>query len=231
MKKLLLSLFAFFAVQAAVQAQSTFGLHLDSFFPSGDLKQDSPELWGGGFSMEGLGQLNNSPIHVGGQLSFLRYGSEVRDGWHGPDLGDVRVRRNNELINLLGTVRIKPAVQGDIQPYVDFLTGFSYIYTRATYRDSSLDEAFASDNEFNDIAFNYGVGGGLEFYLGPEVSLDIRARALRGSRADYLTPRSVEYNTELEAYDMQVKSSRFDYFTFSIGIKAILFSSSDDLDW
>ena len=222
MKKLLLSSLLLLSIQFAGFGQSTFGLHLDSWFPTGDLKEDSPELWGAGFSMEALAQLNNSPVHVGGQLGWLRYGSEVRDGWHGPGLGDIRLRRHNEMANLMGIIRLKPDVYGSIQPYVDFTAGFSYVYTRALYRDSGIRDPFREDTELRDFAFNYGLGGGLEIFLSDEVSLDIRMRTLKGSRTDYLTARSVEYNTETDLYDMEIKQSNLDFMTFSIGIKAVL---------
>jgi len=224
MKKLILSSLLLLCIQSAGLAQSTFGFHVDSWFPTGDLKNDSPELWGGGFSLEAVGQLKNSPVHVGAQIGWNRYGSELRNGYHGPGLGDIRLRRNNELANMLGIIRLKPNVTGNIQPYVDFVAGFTYVYTRAVYRDSGVQEPFREDTELRDFAFNYGVGGGLEIFLSDELSLDFRVRTVKGSRAEYLTSRSVTYNHEFEGYDMEIKQSNFDYLSFSIGIKAVLWS-------
>jgi hypothetical protein len=224
MRKFLLASASLLFFLSAGIAQSTLGLNLNGFAPSGDFKQDSPELWGGGFGMEVAVQINNSPIHVGGQLNFIRYGSELRDGWHGPELGDVRVRRNNEIFNTLAFVRVKPPVKGTIQPYVDFLTGFSYIYTRANFRDGPLQEEFASYKDLGDFSFNYGLGGGFEIFLDEYVSLDFRMKALKGSRADYLTSRSVTYNHELEGYDLNIKNARIDYLSFSFGVKVLLSS-------
>lgn len=224
MRKFFLLSLSVLLFQAMGMAQSTFGFSLEGFAPTGDFKKDSPELWGGGFGLEVAVQLNNSPIHVGGQLNFIRYGSEVRDGWHGPDLGDVRVRRNNEIFNTLAFVRIKPPVKGMIQPYVDFLSGFNYIYTRANFRDSALEEEFAQHKDLGDFSLSYGVGGGLEIFLDEYVSLDFRVKTLRGTQADYLTSRSVTYNNEFEAYDLNIKNARIDYLTFSIGVKVLLSS-------
>lgn len=224
MRKFLFISASILLFQVGGMAQSTFGLSLEGFAPTGDFKQESPELWGAGFGMEVAIQLNNSPIHVGGQFNFIRYGSEVRDGWHGPNLGDVRVRRNNEIFNTLGFVRLKPEVTGRIQPYVDFLTGFSYIYTRANFRDSALEEEWAQNKDLGDFSFNYGLGGGLEIFLDEYVSLDFRMKSLRGTQADYLTSRSVTYNTELEGYDLNIKSAKIQYLTFTVGIKVLLSS-------
>ncbi|GAB5528097.1 MAG: hypothetical protein Roseis2KO_59690 [Roseivirga sp.] len=224
MRKFFILSLAVLLFQATGMAQSTFGFSLEGFAPTGDFKRDSPELWGGGFGMEVAIQLNNSPVHVGGQFNFLRYGSELRNGWHGPNLGDVRVRRNNEIFNTLAFVRLKPEVKGRVQPYVDFLAGFNYIYTRANFRDSALEEEFFQEKDLGDFSLSYGVGGGFEIFLDEEVSLDFRVKTLRGTQADYLTSRSVTYNSEFEAYDLNIKNAKLDYFTFSIGIKVLLSS-------
>ncbi|MGK0488688.1 MAG: hypothetical protein ACJAXB_001873 [Candidatus Endobugula sp.] len=207
----------------SVHSQSTLGFNLNGFIPVGELKKDSPEIWGGGFSVDFAAQMKDSPIHLGGLMSVTRYGSEVRKGDHGPNLRDVRVRRNNELISMLGFIRLKPTVSGSFQPYADFLTGFSYIFTRAHYRDNSLNEPFDSVMDINDFVFNYGAGGGIEIFIDEYISFDISLRALRSSRANYLTSESVAYDIDNEVYHMEIRRSRFNHVTIGFGIK-ILFS-------
>ncbi|PIQ47447.1 MAG: hypothetical protein COW03_15080 [Cytophagales bacterium CG12_big_fil_rev_8_21_14_0_65_40_12] len=183
MHKLILTL-SLFCVGYAAQAQSTLGFNLNGFLPIGELKKDSPEIWGGGFSLDIAVKLKDSPIHVGGRFDVTRYGSEVREGFHGPDLGDIRVRRNNELLGFLGFARVKPLISGNFQPYVDFLGGFNYIFTRSHYRDSAVDEPFDSFIDINDFVLSYGAGGGLEIFLNEILSLDLSFRAVRSSRAN-----------------------------------------------
>ena len=219
-KFLFFSTFLFIGFSA--QSQSTLGFNLNGFIPMGELKRDSPEIWGGGISLDVAVQLKDSPIHIGGLYNITWYGSEVRDGYHGPDLGDVRVRRNNQFLGLLGFVRIKPPISGNFQPYADFYTGFNYIFTKSNYRDSSLDEPFDSVLDINDFALNFGAGGGIEIFLNDIVSLDFSFRALRSSRAKYLTPQSVTYNTDENFYEFDVKRARFNHLSFGIGLKLIL---------
>lgn len=221
MHKFLTSILLIFICQISY-GQSTLGFNLNGFIPIGELKKDSPEIWGGGFSVDIAAQLKDSPIHMGGLMSFTRYGSEVREGDHGPNFGDIRVRRNNELGTMLGFARIKPIISGKLQPYADFYTGFSYIYTRANYRDSSLNEPFDSVLDLNDFVFNYGVGGGLEIFIHEILSFDINFRLLRSSRANYLTPESVVYDTVNEAYQMDIRNSRFNHLNIGFGIKILL---------
>ncbi|WP_157716270.1 hypothetical protein [Roseivirga echinicomitans] len=202
--------------------QSTFGLSLNGFAPVGELKKDSPGIWGGGFSSDIAFQINGSPIHLGGMLGVTRYGSEVRDGWHGEDLGDVRIRRNNEMAYMLGLIRVKPPVSGNFQPYADFFGGFSYIATSAHFRDGPLKEEWDSVTDIDDFAMNYGFGGGLEIFINEFLSLDFNVKSIKSSSVEYLTPQSVSYNKTDEVYDLTVKKSRFDHLNFGFGIKLLM---------
>uniref|UniRef100_UPI0040475BD7 hypothetical protein n=1 Tax=Roseivirga sp. TaxID=1964215 RepID=UPI0040475BD7 len=221
MHKLILAL-SLFCIGYATQAQSTIGFNLNGFLPIGELKKDSPEIWGGGFSLDIAVKLKDSPIHVGGRFDVTRYGSEVREGFHGPDLGDIRVRRNNELLGFHGFARVKPLISGNFQPYADFLLGSNYIFTRSHYRDSALDEPFDSFIDIQDFVLSYGAGGGIEIFLNEILSLDLSFRALQSSRAKYLTKESVRYNSAEHFYEFQIKKARFDHLSFGIGLKLIL---------
>ena len=95
--------------------QSTAGLNVFGFLPSDELKRDAAEIWGGGLGLEAVVNHKETPLYFGGQLDFTRFGSELREGYHGPGLGDVRYRRHYEMIRVMGLVRVKP----------DFSTGVS----------------------------------------------------------------------------------------------------------
>ncbi len=228
MKRLLLiSIMSLFFINLS-QAQSTLGFNFHGFLPTGELREDSPEIWGGGFGLDLAVQIKQSPIHLGAQFGFTRYGSEVREGDHGSFLGDVRVRRNNEITYGLGLLRVKPPINNNFQPYLDFYSGLSYIYTRSSIREDAFSEPFERSLDFDDIAFNYGAGAGIEFFLNEFVSFDFSFKALKGSRPKYLTPRSVTYDAELEGYNFNIKESRLDHFTFSLGIKVLLSHIDDE---
>ncbi|MGW8123705.1 hypothetical protein ACV07N_13695 [Roseivirga echinicomitans] len=203
-------------------AQSTFGLSLNGFVPTGELKRKSPEIWGGGFSSDFIFQMNDSPIHLGGMFGFTRYGSELRDGWHGQDLGDIRVRRNNQMAYLLGLIRVKPPVSENFQPYIDFFGGASYVATSSHYRDSALGEIWDSIIDIDDFAMNYGFGAGLELFINELVSLDFNLKMVKSSSIDYLTPKSVSYNQIDEVYQFDIIKSRFDHLNISLGFKVLL---------
>ena len=222
MSKPLLLVIAFLLLPYFVQGQSTFGLNLNGFIPTGELKDDSPEIWGGGLSLDAAFKMKDSPVHLGGVLGYTLYGSEVRKGWHGPGLEDVRVRRNNHLTYMLGLVRLKPEVSQNVQPYVDFVGGFSFIFTSAHFRDRVLEEPWDTVVDLSDFVMNYGFGGGLEVFLDDYLSLDFNVKLIKSSRANYLTPASVTYNTTDDVYEFDIQKSRFNHLNFGVGIKFLI---------
>ena len=123
---------------------------------------------------------------------------------------------------MLGLVRIKPPVSESIQPYLDFVGGFSYIFTSAHFRDRALEEAWDTVIDMNDFVMNYGFGGGLEVFLDSYLSLDFNVKLIKSSRAKYLTPQSVSYNAIDDFYEFEVRKSRFNHLNFGVGIKFLI---------
>ena len=218
MKALYFSCLCLF-MSSQVFAQHTMGINFQSFLPTGELRNDSPDIWGGGISVTAAFNLKDSPIYAGGIYDFIRYGSEVRDAWHGQALGDVRYRRQNEMMRLLGFVRISPDCDAGFFPYADFMAGLNYVFTRSILRDSSIAEAFDTFTDVDDFSFTYGLGAGMEIPLGGDVLLDINFKTLKSGRTQYLTPQSTTYDTGTESYILDIQQSRFDSFSIGIGIK------------
>ncbi len=206
-----------------LSAQNTIGLNVQGFVPTGELRKDSPGIWGGGFALTGAFNIRQSPIYAGGTLDFTRYGSEVRDGWHGQVLGDVRHRRQFEMTRLLGFIRLSPDCDAGFYPYVDFTAGVNYVYTRSILRDGPLRDAFDHFTDWDDFSFTYGLSAGIEVPLGEDVLLDLYFKSLKSGRTEYLSPSSVNYDRENNEYLLEVQQSKFDSFTFGIGIKAYLY--------
>lgn len=220
MKKVLIVLL-FVAASASVKAQGIVGFSLQGLAPIGELRQDSPDIFGGGFSMEAGYKLPTAPILVGVSMGAFRYGSELRKGDHGEFWGDVRWRRNFEAFRFLPFIRLQPSQSGKILPYGDFYTGFTYITTRTTIRERGL-ELLDTFTDVDDIVFSYGFGGGIEVMLADAVSLDFNVKYLKSGRAQYLTPADVSYDSVDNFYDLDVQNSRFNTLSFGIGVKVIL---------
>ncbi len=200
-------------------SQTTIGANFEAFLPTGELKKDASEMWGGGVGFEGVFSIKQSPFHVGFITSFTHMGSEVREGFHGPDLGDVRVRRNFEMIKALGLFRFKPDCGENIFPYFDLMLGGGNVYTRTSIRESFIDEPLESYFDMDTWTFTYGFGFGNEFFLSDYVILDVFFRTIKTNRIEFLTPKSVTFNSSNNWYDFEVKSAAFNHINVGFGIK------------
>ena len=219
MKKILYTLILITFTGHLALSQSTMGINLQGFLPTGELKKDAPEIGGGGFGFEGTFTIKQSPFHVGGLLEFNHFGSHVREGYHGPDLGDVRVKRNFETYKLMGVFRFKPNCGENIFPYFDLLLGAGNIFTRTNIRESFLEEPIETYFDMDKWAFMYGIGIGNEFFLSDKLILDVFFRTIKSSRIEYLSPKSIQFDPSTDWYNFEVKSSAFDHINFGVGIK------------
>jgi len=217
MKRLIILSLILFSLHA--NGQNTIGVNFQGFLPTGELKRDASEIGGLGIGIEGSFSIKQSPFHVGGIMEWNHFGSKVREGFHGPGLEDVRVKRNFENIKLLGLFRFKPDCGENIFPYFDLVLGPGYVYTRTNIRESHFDEPIETFFELDEWAFMYGFGVGNEFILSDAVILDVFFRTIKSTRIDYLTPASVEFNSTTNWYDLNTKSSAFNHITFGIGLK------------
>lgn len=219
MKKTFYTLILFISISHLAVAQSTVGINFQGFLPTGELKKDAPEIGGGGLGLEGIFTIKQSPLHLGGIFEYNHFGSQVKEGYHGPDLGDVRVKRNFETLKLMGVIRFKPNCGENIFPYFDLQLGAGNIYTRTNIRASQFEEPFETYFDMNQWAFMYGFGVGNEFFLSETIILDIFFRTIKTNRIEYLSPSSIAFDSNSNWYNFEVKSSAFDHINFGLGLK------------
>jgi opacity protein-like surface antigen len=199
--------------------QSTVGLNFQGFLPSGELKKDAPEIGGGGLGLEGVFRIKESIFYLGGLLEFNNFGTKVREGYHGPQLGDVRVRRNFENIKVMTVFRFKPDFGPKFLPYLDLQLGAGNVYTRTTIRNSFFEQAFDAYYEIDKWAFMYGVGVGYEFVLSDALLLDLFIRSTNSARIEYLSPAGVNFDQGAGWYNLETRSSSFSHLNFGFGLK------------
>jgi hypothetical protein len=146
----------------------------------------------------------DSPIMIGAVLGYLNYGTEKR--WEPisetiPDV-TVEVRTTNNIFLLHGFARVQPQ-RGPVRPYVEGLWGFKYLFTQTSIRDDSIvADTVASSTNFDDFAGSWGVASGVDIRLWDgrwqhghgnlEISLNVSAKYLWGSEAEYLKKGSIQ---------------------------------------
>jgi hypothetical protein len=178
-----------------------------------------------GHAAVGLGQ---SVLTLGGEATYLWYGSESREEpWSGT-IPDARVTVNTENAMFLMHARLRAQPRhGRWRPYVDGLVGFNYIFTQTSVDaggscDNGSSCNLANTTNLDDFVSSFGGSGGLMIGLGsaPHLAkLDISARYLRGGDATYLREGGIRREDGIALLD--VTRSRTDmvwiYFGIALG--------------
>ncbi len=231
MKRFGLFLIFITAMSLNLSAQSAGG-GLMLGFPQGEFKDNIDRL---GFGASGQVLFFNPsaalPFGFGLDIGYLNYGSESRQEPFNSNIPDVvvDVNRSNNLVNFHFLFQIAPP-SGSVRPYAELLFGGAYLFTETSVNSQGTEE-IASTTNFDDFAWNYGVGGGLLINLySPEVPegnfealyLDLKVRYLMGTEAEYLKEGSVNIQDGHVYYN--VSKSKTDLLITQLGVM-VYFSS------
>jgi len=178
-------------------------------------------IWGG------VGPAD-SPVLVGLDLGFLVYGRERRNEPFSTTIPDVRVDvvTSNNIVNGHLFFRLQPP-HGSFRPYADALVGFKYLFTDTRIKNEGFDdEDIARSTNFDDAALSYGLGAGVQARVwgaGPDraegphgVYIDLGARYLLGTQAQYLREGSIRREGTNVTFD--VTESETNLLVFQIGV-------------
>lgn len=226
MKKHILKFILFTFLISAESFAQVGGLNFTLGFPSGEFKEKVSRT---GIGISGhflfLTPTVQSPVSIGLNVGFLNYGSESRQEPFSQTIPDVvvDVDRSNNLVNFHILLQLIMPV-GIIRPYAEGLFGGSYIFTETNIKSRSIDEVASSTN-FDDFAWSYGAGGGFLIQLSSsddpaekvsDIFIDLKARYLFGSEAEYLKEGSVRIDNGKVFYD--VSKSKTDLITAHLGV-------------
>jgi hypothetical protein len=170
--------------------------------------RDNIDEEGYGFSGHFGYFIGHTPIMVGADIGYLNYGTETRlEPFSGtiPDV-IVEVRTTNNILMLHGFARVQPQ-EGALRPYVEGLWGFKYLFTRTSIEEEVFNQPIASYTNFDDLASSWGLGAGIDIRLWEawprpagggifDVSLNLSARYLWGSEAEYLKKGSIRQDPD-----------------------------------
>jgi len=222
MKKILLPFLVLIAINSTAFSQHSWSVGFNTLMPMGDLRNDSPALFGAGFNLEMAFQIKNSPFYVGATTSFNMYGREKQALMLPPEMGAHDLTRKNYVANVLGLVRYKPQIKSSLRPFAEFSAGYSYAFTNAEIHVDRNGSCFSETEEIlMDNTFTYGLGGGIEYTMNDQAAISLSFRSLRGGAVNYLTPSSMEYNQATDTYITDVRSSQLDYMTVSLSVSML----------
>ena len=216
-----------------VRAQNVeSGLNFMLGNPQGEFRQNVNNL-GVGLAGYLIGGPKAGFAKIGGELGFLVYGSETRKEPFSTTIPDVTVDVTTSNNIVFGHLLVRLQVPaGPVQPYLDGLVGFNYLFTQTSIKNEQDQEEIATSTNFTDFTFSYGGAGGILIQIyhrkpqerpNPKKShpvrtafLDFRVRYLLGGEADYLKKGSIRRENGKVAYDIQ--HSRTDIMTFQLGV-------------
>ncbi len=216
-KRLYLLTFALLLVHISF-AQTHLNLAGQIGVPIGEFRENTDAIGGGFKAGLYVPFAPNVPVFFVLDFGYMLYGSntqlinenlEVRAS-NGALLSNIpvnlRVRTNNNLMNGFTGIRLK-APLATVQPYVDGLVGFNYLYTRTVVTDETQQGLFSrrdpntgqvTSNQINattqesSFVLSYGGAFGMQIKLSENVRLDARGIYLIGGEADYFDRSQTE---------------------------------------
>lgn len=207
------------------------GINFMLGFPQGEFKQNVDRLGFGASGHMMFWDVSPSiPFSLGINAGYMTYGSESRKEPFSLTIPDVNVNvnRTNNLVNFHLLLQVMPPL-GLVRPYMEGLFGGSYIFTTTEINSQGgSNQEVASSTNFSDWAWSYGGGGGIMFRVFENdeegvneskvvsVWVDLKARYLLGTEAEYLKEGSVSINNSKVTYD--VSKSKTDLITGHIGV-------------
>ena len=165
------------------------------------------------------------PFTVGLNIGYMIYGEVTESRPWSLTIPDVTVEvsRMNSLANLHLLLQVSPFT-GTVRPYLDGLIGGSYIFTTSEVKSKYSDEPIAQSTNYDDFNWSYGWGGGLLIQLAEDLGdvqtlfLDLKARYLYGTEAQYLTENDIDVSQTVVRY--RPRKSNTDMLTFHLGVIA-----------
>ncbi len=255
MKKLLITLVILAVIIPNTHAQTNVGFGLQLGVPMNEFRQNTQAV-GAGVNLNLYKPIAPKvPVYIGFNLGYMLYGSYTQQineqlglfDSNGNAIGQtipvlLDVTTNNNMFNSNVALRIK-APFASVQPYIEGLAGFNYLYTRTSIYDQTQNKMFIRDpnqesrlinarTQAQAFVWQYGAGGGILLKIGENVSLDIRGMYTIGGRATYFDrSQSQQWRVQftgqgqgqndpvkLDTQDGTPKKSNTDLFLINFGL-------------
>lgn len=203
------------------------GIHLQVTEPKGEFAKNTGNGFGVNFT--GVGRLDpNGLVNIRTDLGFLTYGSTTRriDFAGTGGLVKLDLKTTSNIFTFVAGPQLGGTV-GPVSPYVAAVGGFSVFWTESSVEGSSnnTNEPFASTTNARDAVLAYGgaAGATVRVYNGARpIRFDFGARYLRHDDVRYLNQERVEEAFRNNRDPIPLRG-RADYFTYYMGINAVVF--------
>ena len=193
--------------------------------------REKVEDWGYGVGGTFAFRPTDGPLLIGVDGAIMNYGNEVRQepfSYTIPDV-TVEVETTNNILLLHALARLQ-VNRGALRPYMDGFVGIHYLSTETKVRSEDYpdEEPIATSVNHQDLAFSYGLGGGVMLLVHGkeeasewgrergEMLIDFRVRYSLGGEVTYLKKGSI--TRENGAASIDPLHSRTDLMTYQVGV-------------
>lgn len=223
MKKSISLLSIFFLLSFTAYSQNEIvGVHVNTGIPTGDFQTEVGSMIFPSISVIGLFQVPKTPIFLGGELGYSRYGTAMTRSnniINGTDQ-NFRIRRNNNAVYLSGVVRVMPNTLFWVRPFIEGQFGGIHAYTRSRMRENRISEPLSSGTELADWAMIYQLGGGVMIPLekSKETFIELRVNYVHTGNMNILTKGDASYNDQGNV-TLSPRNTAFQMIQPSIAVK------------
>lgn len=140
------------------------GIQANVGVPIGDLKEVMNGSVFPEYTLSVYYRFPYKPIDVGFGVGYGKYGTEVekRSDLYPGFTDELRLRRNNNLLTLMGIFRYNFESEKRLVPFFEAQIGANYFYTRYKIRESRFEEPIEDGMDFGDWVLAFRFGGGLK---------------------------------------------------------------------
>jgi hypothetical protein len=141
-----------------------YGFQANAGIPVRELRDNVGNIVFPEYTFIALYSLPYRPIEVGLSIGYGKYGTklEKRTDLYPGFNDELRLRRNNNLLTLMGVFRFNPEVNWKVEPFIEAQLGANYFYTRYKIRESRFDDPLEEGMDFKAWVMAYRVGGGIK---------------------------------------------------------------------
>lgn len=180
--------------------QVSGSLQMDAGLAMGEFRHVAGRLIVPQISLNGMYGIPKTPLEIGASIGYGRYGTALTRSRNVFSVVDqnFRIRRNNNLVNLTGVIRMVPDFNIGIRPFLEGQLGVMHTYTRSSVRENRLADPIASGTEKYDWAGIYRLGGGVMVPLtgGKDTFLEFKVLYVNTGEMDYLTKSDAHYSPD-----------------------------------
>lgn len=206
-------------------AQAQFfiaGGHLNGSISMAELREEAGGIFFPSISGFFLYEFESSPIQIGVDFGYGIYGSklEKRTDLFPGFTDELRLRRNNNLVTGMVTMRYLPLVNTKLTPFIETQFGANYLYTRYKIRATIDEEAFESDTEHSEWTLAYRVGLGVQIPMAlwdDHIKLEIKTTYQSSNEIQFLTRGDVDYLPDEGVFQYNYQRGPLQFLTFSVG--------------